>query len=339
MAERTVVAEYPEHDPDNPGYARVVQRMSDGSYQVVPGKHALPSAAPAAPAAAPMAGGMGGDWADLWRSLTGSNQERFDWDKERFGRQQYGDLAQSLLAGASSLRGPADWQRYAQYTSGGQDIFNRLFGSASAPSFGAPTGFSEPMTIQRLLQDLGLVQGGDGGISDAQIQQWAQGLNDPVAFERGREFVNTYGRLPQTLDEWNAFKSGGGGVQAQSNPMTAAMQAATAPITGDDRLSIQPVNEPQPFPSAQPAGVQAQPVPAGQQQPMVPLPHHINPAVWDSMSPTAKQMILSAAESGHTSSGAWDPTDFLTQMQAARPQGVAPRRTSMSWGAPQGMFG
>jgi hypothetical protein len=107
--------------------------------------------------------------------------------------------------------------------------------------------------------------------------------------------------------------SGGGqtGMATQSDPTANAFQQATAPVTGE----------------------------AGQSNPyQVPLPHQINPAVWDSMSNTAKQMILASAEEGNTPSGAWDATDFMAQLNAARPQGVAPRRTAVSWGSPQSMF-
>ena len=69
---------------------------------------------------------------------------------------------------------------------------------------------------------------------------------------------------------------------------------------------------------------------------MAPLPYQINPAVWDSLSSTAKQMILAAAGAGRTPSGAWDETDYLNQFNASRPMGTAPKTTQYNWGAPQG---
>lgn len=73
-------------------------------------------------------------------------------------------------------------------------------------------------------------------------------------------------------------------------------------------------------------------------QPYAPLPYQINPGVLDAMSNTAKQMILGAVEKGYTPSGAWTSEDYLNQLNAARPQGVAPRRTTYQFGAPQGYF-
>ena len=108
-------------------------------------------------------------------SLPDTNQQFFDWDKEQYnrtlaeqqrqfnaqqemqGKAQYSSLAQSLLGGAASLRGPRDWLKYAGYTTGGRDIINRLYGSEPAPAFGAPTGVSKPATMGDILSKLGLM--------------------------------------------------------------------------------------------------------------------------------------------------------------------------------------
>jgi hypothetical protein len=91
----------------------------------------------------------------------------------------------------------------------------------------------------------------------------------------------------------------------QMVPGATAIEQATAPVTGTSAAN--------PYQS--------------------PNPWQINPAVWDSMSGTAKQMILSSAEQGNTPAGAWNATDFLSQLEAARPQGTAPRRVSTNWGS------
>ena len=308
-----VIEEYPEQRADGVYW---VQHWDDGRWtEQKVNSGGGQAAQPAAPAF---------DWAGLWEAQADTNQQQFDWDKQRTQQALYADLAQALLSGAASLRGPRDWLKYAQYTNGGQDIFNRLFGSAAAPSFSGPSGFSEPVTVGSVLGDLGLsgtagATGGGAGISDADIQAWAQGLNDPVAFERGREFVDRYGRLPQSIAEWDAFKNGTTAQATQGTGQTdlagqpdPAFAAATAPVTGTTST----------------AGQAAQ----------VPLPHQINPAVWDSLSQTAKQMILASAEEGNTPSGAWDATDFLSQLNAARPVGQAPKRTQFNWGNPQSLF-
>jgi hypothetical protein len=74
------------------------------------------------------------------------------------------------------------------------------------------------------------------------------------------------------------------------------------------------------------------PTVSGQTNPMVPLPHQINPAVWDALTGSARQNILGSVEAGNTPSGAWDPQDFLDKLNAARPKGVAPRRVNTQWG-------
>jgi hypothetical protein len=302
-----------------------VQRWSDGTYtdsQVSGGSGG------GSPAVMPPTATPGFDWPGLWGGTVESNQQRFDWDKQRTQQQLYADLAQALLAGATQLRGPENWLKYAQYTQGGQDVFNRLFGSAAAPSFSAPTGFSNPVTINSVLADLGLA--GAGGAAGAGGTYVRSDNGDVLTIDRMRAdlkaagWPDADGATPeQVLAKYQEVSgvtvtpSGGGGVGAQnaagqSSPMATAMQQATAPVTGTGDTAGQ----------------------AGQ----VPLPHQINPAVWDSLSNTAKQMILASAEEGNTPSGAWDATDFMAQLNAARPQGAAPRRTTFNWGSPQTLY-
>lgn len=234
-------------------------------------------------------------WNALMKQQQASNQMNLDWSKEQYGkslaeqirefdlqqqmagRNLYSQLAQSLLSGATSLRGPYDWLRYAQYTNGGQNIFNSLFGSAAAPQFGA-TGYSEPATIDKVLADLGLAS--------------------PT------------------------------GSTAQGGPMQTALAQATAPLTG----TTQPAGT-----TSQQAGVPSQyvtqstPANPSSGEVSAPLPYQINPGVWDSLSPTAQQMVLAAAEAGKTPSGAWDAGDYLRQLNNSRPGGVAPRQISYNW--------
>ena len=94
-------------------------------------------------------------------------------------------------------------------------------------------------------------------------------------------------------------------------------------------------------PAAQAGQVQAtpgmqstMPAPAGTTagQSLMPLPHQINVASWDALSPTAKQMVLGAAEAGQTPSGYWSADDFLTQLEKARPKGQATSNGQVAWG-------
>lgn len=65
---------------------------------------------------------------------------------------------------------------------------------------------------------------------------------------------------------------------------------------------------------------------------LVPNPHRINPAVWDSMNRSGQAAVLNAANRGYSESGAWNTDDFLRQLNAARPQGRAPGRVNFNWG-------
>lgn len=65
---------------------------------------------------------------------------------------------------------------------------------------------------------------------------------------------------------------------------------------------------------------------------LVENPHQINPAVWDSMNSYGRGAVLNAAELGYTPSGAWDRETFLSQLNAARPKGTAPKRMSYNYG-------
>ena len=70
---------------------------------------------------------------------------------------------------------------------------------------------------------------------------------------------------------------------------------------------------------------------------LVPLPHQINPAIWDSMSPVAQQLTYSALKAGKAQGGAWDPNEWLRQMNAARPKGYANRQTTTQYQSPASM--
>jgi len=64
----------------------------------------------------------------------------------------------------------------------------------------------------------------------------------------------------------------------------------------------------------------------------VSLPYQVNPGVWDSLSETAKNVILGAAEAGQTSSGTWTSDDYEAQIDATRPKGTAPTKNAFDWG-------
>jgi len=74
------------------------------------------------------------------------------------------------------------------------------------------------------------------------------------------------------------------------------------------------------------------------QSAQAPLPHQVNPAVWDSLSPTARAMVLGSVQAGNTPSGYWNPDDWLAQINATRPRGTAPRVSTYNFGNPASAF-
>ena len=71
---------------------------------------------------------------------------------------------------------------------------------------------------------------------------------------------------------------------------------------------------------------------------LLPMPHQVNPAVWDSMSDEAKQLVLGAAEAGKTQGGYYSSAEWQRQLNAARPKGTAPKSTQIGWQAARGVF-
>ena len=431
---------------------------------------------------------------------------QFDATHQLAQQGQKQNLAMGLLSGASALRGPADWLSYANYTSGGKNIFEQLYGDQAAPAFGAPTGYSQPANVSDILKQLGVnlspqqpgVPGnpGPGGAAGGSANYASElkagyealtkrlgrapetnspemlnlyttitGLSPELALQAIQNAAGYYrstgmglpddkqnayiaslmggqasapvrgigagggyaselkagyealtkrlGRAPETNspemlnlyttitglspelalqaiqnaagyyrstgmglpdDRQNAYIASLMGGQApaqgqmqalpvgQASPVASALQQATAPITGPPLAQsgqlappgtkfIDQMGPQQPGGMISPGALQSGPIPGasaimgpnanwsmGPRQPggvsqtgtdvMAPLPYQINPAVWDSLSSTAKQMILAAAGAGRTPSGAWDETDYLNQFNASLPMGTAPKSTN-----------
>ena len=261
----------------------------------------------------------GGDWSGLWGALTGSNQQQFDESKRQFDQNQYTNMAQALLSGAAQLRGPADWLKYAQYTSGGKNIFDILRGDKTVAAFGQPTDYSQPATISTLLQDLGLATAPiTGGTYNT--------INGPRTVDQMRQELKV-----ANYPNWqNAEPPEIASVYARTAGGTVTPISAAGVGTGDMNLGqatgLGGATTPMPAAPTAPTAPQA-----SAQGNVAPLPYQINPAVWDSLSDTAKVMILSSAEAGNTPSGAWSADDYLRQLEAARPKGTVPTSLSYNW--------
>lgn len=403
------------------------------------------------------------DLSDVFRGLAGSNQMDLDERKRQFDelyklelrklglneqqidnqvRQFWASFAGQLLSTATSLRGPADWIKDAEYKSGGKDIFQYLQGNQTVPAFSAPTGQSKSSNITDILQALGvpsmsdinskrLASGQDvsgWGLSDwySQFvarnsrpptqQEWAKGwamqtgLPESVGmqvWQLGKNWQAQTGQLaPKDVQErWvQQLMSGGnlptapqaagaasaGGIQSMAAPsaggsmgvQATATSNAPAGITlppgvtivknlempgyylGSDNYIYGPngLREPNQRYGINPPAPAREPESVGPQRPgnisdaiwnqlsptakqllssqgyLVPNPHQINPAVWDSMDPNSQSAILATAEEGLTPSGSWEKGQFLRQLNAARPKGTAPRRVTTNWGKLSSQF-
>lgn len=268
-------------------------------------------------------------------------------------RQQYIGLTTTLLGTAASLSGPRDWMKYAQYTQGGKGLFETMFGSTPAPAFGAATGVSEPNTVQNLLAQLGIgagniPQNAAAGASGAPNLGGAFGGTGqpgvtpgvaPTAASytvRSGDTLNKlalqYGTTAQELATLNGIadpnlirvgqilKLPGQKGATGGNLAGTPGYPIDAPSTGvNSRGQVGPEV---PFGSTTPTTP-----PAG-----IPQPHQINPAVWDSLSPTAKQMILGAWEGGLGTGGYVAGEDALASIEKARPKGQTPATPGMNWG-------
>lgn len=62
-------------------------------------------------------------------------------------------------------------------------------------------------------------------------------------------------------------------------------------------------------------------------------PWQVNPAVWDSMGDTGRQLSL-----GFLEKAGWDPNDYQRQINATRPMGQAPRSVQTQYAQPRGAY-
>jgi hypothetical protein len=76
-----------------------------------------------------------------------------------FRQTQYSDLAKTLLQGAASLRGPRDWMQYAEFTGGGRNLYDQLYGSEGTPAFGGERGPSPAINVGDVMNSLGFIGG------------------------------------------------------------------------------------------------------------------------------------------------------------------------------------
>jgi hypothetical protein len=66
----------------------------------------------------------------------------------------------------------------------------------------------------------------------------------------------------------------------------------------------------------------------------MPKPWQINPAVWDSIGKTGRDLTLGFAEAE-----GWQGADFERLLNAARPQGIRPQQVAVQYAAPRAVRG
>lgn len=106
------------------------------------------------------------------------------------------------------------------------------------------------------------------------------------------------------------------------------MGMTNQPMTGQPStfLEQQPLDQ-----GGQPAHRLAQ---ATQAAMRAPRPNQVNPALWDALSPSGRQLALGLAEDS-----GYDATDYEQIINNTRPVGQAPRTATVGYGAPRGVGG
>lgn len=166
-------------------------------------------------------------------------QAQFETSKQQFNQNLYSGLAQSLMQGAASLRGPRDYAAYQRYTGQGRSLVNQLYGD-TRPAFSAnDTAYGGSYGIGDILGDLGMGTGGTG--------------------------------------------AAGGGIQGR-----------------------------------------------------VPTPQSINPANWDALSQSGRDLLLGLA--ADPQAGGYDANDYQATINASRPMGQAPTGTRSRFASPTAVF-
>jgi hypothetical protein len=318
----------------------------------------IPSVIAAYNATASGTSGGGGDAnsaQNLLDAIASGDQQRFDEAVKEYQQTSSTNLATSLLGTASQLQGPADYFKFNQYTSGGRDLWQQLFGSQPRADFSAPTGPITPMTLSTLMQSLGMLPATPAPTTvnpaaPAGSVPAVNNQNVPPTAPPPAVAPAAVQSTPTTPLSGVAASVGGVAPQAvQSAPITPVLPIPSPSPTAQPSQSSgwgppAPAPAPTPAPPPAPAAAPTDPT-AAQKTPAtiptawqnavqpIPLPYQINPAVWDSMGSVGQQLALSAAEAA-----GWDKDEYLRQINAARPQGTAPGASSTTFRTPMGAF-
>lgn len=302
---------------------------------------------------------MGGafDWSGLWGALTGSNQQRFDWDRSaglmgltgRVTPEYRGDYGEYTLP-YQQLKWQQDMAQ-RDFEEGRRQFDQGQFGEMARALLGAATSLRGP---ENWLQYAEMTNGGRN-IFDA-----LRGSQVSPSF--GVTGYSNPANLQGLLSALGLVPGGGGGMLSGTGGGERVIPpglASPGRIPGGEPLNYaQGVGSAAGLPDGMLyAGGQA-PGPGNVEDPtgevlsrdqlavlrgavdasagvmgsrQAPNPWQVNPAVWDASSDTARRMVLGAVERGYTPSGAWTADDYMAQLNASRPIGRAPRATAFEW--------
>ena len=319
MAE--VISEYPERLPN--GDVRIVQRLDDGTYRVARTESWAQNQGLAAPSIAPSGG-------QIYNT--------------REGPMDYDTLKRRLIS--AGYNGDSGWDP--------STLVNKF---NNAPTAGRVTTAREQLAQ---LLGVSVPESNQMNLDWAKEQYGKTFTEDQRQYEKSlyagmaKSLLETAARLHGQPANWPVYAQNVSGGQNVFNrllgsepaPRFGAPTATSQPMTmaqllADLGLGPQP-SAPQATTAPQSTALQAAtaPLTGGQQagNAQVPLPHQINPAVWDSLPETAKQVILGSVMAGNTPSGGWDPNDWLAQLNSRRPGGVAPSKVAYNFAKPSSFF-
>jgi hypothetical protein len=124
----------------------------------------------------------------------GEQAREFDVNTGLRRQDQFSNLAQALLQGASALRGPADWMQYQRFISGGRSLVDQLYSDQPRAVGAAPVGENRPVDLADILGRLGLM----GGQAAAPAGQAQPGMRAVQGAPDQRTGINVpgFGAIP-----------------------------------------------------------------------------------------------------------------------------------------------
>lgn len=138
-----------------------------------------------------------------------------------------------------------------------------------------------------------------------------------------------YGSIPRAIIEQLKQKYGAGTIEqmvAEPEKYGAQLRNMAQEFTGGASAVTPKPRGPM---TAQPGGTATHGGSTGR----VARPWQVNPAVWDSLGTMGQQLALSFAEDE-----GWDAGDYVSQINATRPLGTAPRSVTTQYQQPRGLF-